>query len=106
MRRQLRPGATTFFLVSPGVDECRISVDLQASLSIHFGSRRLTCSHLLKDKISLPQNDELGELEMDLGLEEDVLEVIVPVRAGESSDLDACIQSESDPDTDNVLLES
>ena len=100
-RRQLRPGATTF-LVSPDVDERRISVDLQASLSVHFGESSFD---LLKDKISLPENDSLGDLEMDLGLDEAVLGVMALARAGEGSDFEARIQSESDPDTDDVLSE-
>jgi hypothetical protein len=72
------------------------------SLSVHFGESSFD---LLKDKILFPENDSLGDLEMDLDLEEDVLGVMAPARAGESSDLDARIQSESDPDTDDVLSE-
>ena len=77
-------------------------MDLQASLSVHFGESSFD---LLKDKISLPENDSLGDLEMDLGLDEAVLGVMALARAGEGSDFEARIQSESDPDTDDVLSE-
>ena len=103
-RRQLRPGAT--LCVSPDLDARRASVDLQASLSVHFGESSFD---LLKDKIPFPENDSLGDLEMDLGLEEAGPAVIAPAKAGESSDFDAVFsaftEGESEPDTDDVLSE-
>ncbi|KAF8269912.1 hypothetical protein EI94DRAFT_1724182 [Lactarius quietus] len=103
-RRQLRPGATLG--VSPDVDARRISVDLQASLSVHFGESSFD---LLKEKISLPENDSMGDLEMDLDSEGDVLGAMTPVKARGGSEFDAMenalTEHEGDSDTDDVLSE-
>lgn len=40
------------------------SVDLQEALSMHFGDE--SSFDLLKDKILLPKNDSLGDLDMDM----------------------------------------
>ena len=101
-RRQLRPGATLG--VSPDLDARRVSVDLQQSLSVHFGESSFD---LLKDKILFPENDSLGDLEMDLNL--DFKEAVAaPARATEGSDSDIMpnmrTECESD-DTDDVLSE-
>jgi hypothetical protein len=100
-RRQLRPGAT--LRASLDADARRVSVDLQESMSVHFGESSFD---LLKDKILFPENDSLGDLEMDLDLEEAMLG---PVRVGEGGDFDAVLstrtESESEPDTDDVLSE-
>ncbi|KAH9167829.1 hypothetical protein EDB89DRAFT_1645831 [Lactarius sanguifluus] len=105
-RRQLRPGAT--LPASPDAEARRVSVDLQESLSVHFGESSFD---LLKDKILFPENDSLGDLEMDLdlGLEGAMLGVMAPTRTFEGSDCDAVptapTESESEPDTDDVLSE-
>ncbi|KAI9439696.1 hypothetical protein H4582DRAFT_2075072 [Lactarius indigo] len=103
-RRQLRPGAT--LRASPDADARRVSVDLQESLSVHFGESSFD---LLKDKILFPENDSLGDLEMDLDLEEAMLGVMAPARSVEGSDCDALstarTESSSEPDTDDVLSE-
>ena len=100
-RRQLRPGAT--LRASPDPDARRVSVDLQESLSVHFGESSFD---LLKDKILFPENDSLGDLEMDLDLERAVLGVMAPVSACEGDAVpSARIESESEPDTDDVLSE-
>ncbi|KAH9041557.1 hypothetical protein EDB85DRAFT_1918915 [Lactarius pseudohatsudake] len=97
-RRQLR--------ASPDADARRVSVDLQESLSVHFGESSFD---LLKDKILFPENDSLGDLEMDLDLEEAVLGSMAPTRTFEGSDCDAVstarTESESERDTDDVLSE-
>ncbi|KAI9449099.1 hypothetical protein BJY52DRAFT_274384 [Lactarius psammicola] len=100
-RRQLRPGAT--LSASPDADARRVSVDLQESLSVHFDESSFD---LLKDKILFPENDSLGDLEMDLELERAVLGVMAPARANEG-DVVRCtlIESESEPDMDDVLSE-
>ena len=101
-RRQLRPGATLH--ASPDIDARRVSVDLQQSLSVHFGESSFD---LLKDKILVPENDSLGDLEMDLDLEAAMLGVMAPVRVGEGGDFDAVpsARTETEPDTDDVLSE-
>jgi hypothetical protein len=102
-RRQLRPGATLG--VSPDLDARRVSVDLQQSLSVHFGESSFD---LLKDKILFPENDSLGDLEMDLDLGEGALGLKALARVSEDSDSDALpnvlTECESD-DTDDVLSE-
>jgi hypothetical protein len=102
-RRQLRPGATLG--VSPDLDARRVSVDLQQSLSVHFGESSFD---LLKDKILFPENDSLGDLEMDLDLGEGALGLKALARVSEDSDSDAIpnvlTECESD-DTDDVLSE-
>lgn len=102
-RRQLRPGATLG--VSPDLDARRVSVDLQQSLSVHFDESSFD---LLKDKILFPENDSLGDLEMDLDLGEGALGLKAPTLASEDSDSDVMpnlrTECESD-DTDDVLSE-
>lgn len=94
-------------MVSPDLDARRVSVDLQQSLSVHFGESSFD---LLKDKILFPENDSLGDLEMDLNLDFEgaVRTVAAPARAAEDSDSDSMpnmrIECESD-DTDDVLSE-
>ncbi|KAI0289718.1 hypothetical protein BC826DRAFT_1030083 [Russula brevipes] len=61
-RHQLRPGAMLH--ASPDTDSRRTSVDLQESLSVHFDDSSFD---LLKDKILLPENDSMGDLDMDIG---------------------------------------
>ena len=105
-RRQLRPCAT-LGVVSPDLDARRVSVDLQQSLSVHFGESSFD---LLKDKILFPENDSLGDLEMDLNLDFEgaVRAVAAPARTTEDSDSDSMpnmrVECESD-DTDDVLSE-
>lgn len=100
-RSQLRPGAT--LRASPDADPRRTSVDLQESLSVHFGESSFD---LLKDKILFPENDSLGDLEMDL---DSVLGVMAPARAGQGSDCNVvpneCTENESELDMDDVLSE-
>ena len=99
-RQHLRPGAT--LRASPDADARRVSVDLQQSLSVHFGESSFD---LLKDKILFPENDSLGDLEMDLDLGETMLGVMAPVRAGKGRIFEPLVESESEPDTDDVLSE-
>ena len=47
----------------PEADSRRTSVDLQASLSVHFDE---TSFDLLNAKVSLPEHDSLGDLDMDI----------------------------------------
>jgi len=63
-RRQLRPGAMLHPSPDAETDSRRTSVDLQESLSVHFDESSFD---LLKDKISLPEHDSLGDLDMDMG---------------------------------------
>ncbi|KAI9511911.1 hypothetical protein F5148DRAFT_1167368 [Russula earlei] len=61
VRRLPRPGA--MLSASPDARPRRTSVDLQESLSVHFGESSFD---LLKDKISFPENDSLGDVDMDM----------------------------------------
>jgi hypothetical protein len=83
-------------------------VDLQASLSVHFDESSFD---LLKDKISLPENDSLGELEMDMGAlaikepERERREECVIVVPSTGADADAESDSESEPEFVGLLEE-
>jgi len=63
-QRQFRPGAMPHPPpnAEPEADSRRTSVDLQTSLSVHFESS----FDLLKVKVSLPEHDSLGDLDMDM----------------------------------------
>lgn len=63
-RRQLKPGAMLHPSPDAETDSRRTSVDLQASLSVHFDESSFD---LLKDKISLPEHDSLGDLDVHMG---------------------------------------
>lgn len=99
MRRQPRPGAMLH--ASPEADARRTSVDLQASLSVHFDGSSFD---LLKDKISLPENDSMGELDMDMG----ALTIKTPERTRQGREdvvmLSADSESESDSELDCASL--
>ena len=103
-RRQPRPGAMLY--VSPDADadseSRRTSVDLQEALSMHFDDE--SSFDLLKDKISLPENDSLGDLDMDMRAL-----AITAVPEKESSILmssaDVESGSESEPDFGGLLEE-
>lgn len=82
-------------------DSRRTSVDLQASLSVHFDE---TSFDLLKDKISLPEHDSLGDLDMDMGS----LAIKTPERGVSRENVvmpSADAESDSEPDIGDLLEE-
>jgi hypothetical protein len=89
---------------SPDTDARRMSVDLQESLSMHFDESSFD---LLKDKISLPENDSLGELDMYMG----TLTIKAPERTGRGredlvmSSAGSESDSDSEPDCAGLLEE-
>jgi hypothetical protein len=89
--------------VFPENDPRRTSVDLQASLSVHFDGSSFD---LLKENFSLPENDSLGDLEMDMEI--GVQAKKVPVK-GYQDDRDATsstnAESEDELDIDGLLAE-
>ena len=83
------------------VDSRRTSVDLQASLSVHFDESSFD---LLKDKISLPEHDPLGDLDMDMGS----LAIEAPERGDSEENVvipSADAESDNEPDFGGLLEE-
>ena len=100
-RRQLRPGAMLHPFPDAEVDSRRTSVDLQASLSVHFDESSFD---LLKDKISLPEHDSLGDLDMDMGS----LAIKAPERGDSGENVvipSADAESDNEPDFGGLLEE-
>ena len=98
-RRPLRPGAMLY--ASPDPDPRRTSVDLQESMSVHFDDSSFD---LLKDKISLPENDSLDHLDMDMGTPA----VKLPNKGQHeeiTTTLSANADSESEPDFGDMVEE-
>jgi hypothetical protein len=91
---RLRPGA--MLRAFPDTDPRRTSVDLQECLSVHFEGSSFD---LLKEKISLPENDSLGDLEMDMEVEMRVKKT--PVKECDA----AKSESEDEPDIDGLLAD-
>ena len=81
-------------------DSRRTSVDLQASLSVHFDESSFD---LLKDKISLPEHDSMGDLDMDMAS----LTIKAPERDSEENVVmpSADVESDSEPDFGGWLEE-
>jgi hypothetical protein len=71
-------------------------VDLQECLSVHFAESSFD---LLKEKISLPENDSLGDLEMDMEVEMRAKKVLVMGCDAANS------ESEDEPDVDGFLAD-
>ena len=82
-------------------DSRRTSVDLQASLSVHFDGSSFD---LLKDKISLPEHDSMGDLDMDMGS----LTIEAPERGDPGQNVvmpSADAESDTEPDFGCLLEE-
>jgi hypothetical protein len=76
-------------------------VDLQASLSVHFDESSFD---LLKDKISLPEHDSMGDLDMDMGS----LAIKAPEEGDSGGNVampSADVESDSEPDFGGLLEE-
>ena len=100
-RRQPRPGAMLHPSPDGEADSRRTSVDLQASLSVHFDESSFD---LLKDKISLPEHDSMGDLDMDMGS----LAIKAPERgdSGENVAMPSTdVESDGEPDFGGLLEE-